>query len=316
LQTLGRKGRFWASNAPVKVSFDGGQNFSDVPFTGLPVDGLAAGSRDIVIDAGGQKRQESLPAVDGPAVALLVFSDRPAQPKGSVLLTVSESEFDVTVDGVKAGKRAAGSGQFVIPFLNAGKRRIRVEKTGYKAEPDSVVVEVADGQTAKAPPIRLAPLGPTRWTIRGSTPGAQIVLAAGGKILGTIDGQGTFAGSDLPDGDHPIEIRKKGYRPRQGTLHVATGSSSELASEPLEMISALVNFQKVEPKSGVSLAIQQTGGDVKYDGPNPVRNLPPSLKLPAGMYNLTFSASGMEPETISVSIRDYPLEPAVKLRKK
>ena len=264
-----------------------------------------------------------------PVVALPVEEAKPPVPtpdpaqtpvasaKGSVLLTIAESGFLLMLDGRAAtGLRPAGPNKYLLAGLPVGRHKLAITKDGFRADPESSFVVVGENQTVPVE-LKLVSIGPGRWVLQGARPGTQIFLA-GGKLLATADAQGAASGSDLPEGLHELELRLKGYHRRSGfRVNIRAGRENEIsgADTQLERIEVLLQLQGVEPKGAV-MAVEHTKFDLKYDGPNPVRNLSGQMKLPPGTYNLTFSAPGYESETITVDLKDDPLAPKVKLRKK
>ena len=237
--------------------------------------------------------------------------------KGTVLLTIAEPGFLLMLDGrATTGLRPNGPNKYLLAGLPVGRHKLAVKKDGFRAEPESSTVVVGENQTV-AVELKLVSIGPGRWVLQGARPGTQVFLA-GGRLLATADAQGTASGSDLPDGWQELELRLKGYHRRSGfRVNIRAGQEGVIsgADTQLERIEVLLQLQAVEPKGAV-MAVEHTKFDLKYDGPNPVRNLSGQIKLPPGTYNLTFSAPGHESETITVDLKDYPLAPKVKLRKK
>jgi serine/threonine-protein kinase len=238
---------------------------------------------------------------------------------GAVLLTISEPGFRLLMDGrAQTGLKAAGPNQYVLAGLTPGPRKFAVQKDGYRAEPDSKVVNVVPNQRVNVE-FKLVSNGPGRWSLQGARPGTQVILVdGGGRLIGTADAQGNASGSDLPDGWHELELRLKGYHRRTNfRVNIRPGQESVVSGPDtrLERIDVLLQLQAVEPKNA-SLTIEHTRFEIKYDGPRTLSPLPAQVKLPPGTYNLTFAAPGYESESITVGLKDYPLSPTVKLRKK
>jgi hypothetical protein len=144
---------------------------------------------------------------------------------------------------------------------------------------------------------------PTRLSIRGGTAGAQIF--EGTRSIGTLDGQGGFSTVALTPGDHVIELRKKGYRNKQLRVTIEAGREMVLNSEAvLTMATATLTFVKVEPKTRVSLTLQQSQGDLPYQGPVRYPEVPAQVVVPQGIYNMSLSAPGYEQLDIHAALKD------------
>ena len=144
-----------------------------------------------------------------------------------------------------------------------------------------------------------APTVLMRLIVRGATPGAQVMMD--GRVSGAADAQGNFIAADLAPGPHNVELRLKGYRSRSLVAQLRPNQETYLDGA-LERMEAVISFS-VEP-SNASLQIQQTAGDLRYEGTNPLSPLPPHFYIPAGAYNLIFSAPGYQTETINVDLPD------------
>ena len=238
---------------------------------------------------------------------------------GVVLLKINEPGFTLMIDGKAAtGLRPAGPNQYVLGGVTPGARKFAVLKAGFRGDPESKVVNVAANQRATVE-LKLVSNGPGKWILTGARPGTQVFwVDGGGKQVATVDSQGNASGTEMPDGWHELELRLKGYHRRSGfRVNIKSGQESVISGSDtqLDRIEVLLQLQGVEPRNA-SLTIDHTRFELKYDGPRTVSPLPAQLKLPPGTYNLTFSAPGYDSEVITVDMKDYPLAPKVKLRKK
>lgn len=265
------------------------------------------------------KQEQPQPAVETPPVIPEpppVGAQPPAvaqQARGTVLVSIAEPGFTMTLNTRPFTAFAAkGPGQYQLN-LPVGKYTIAVQKAGFRADPESFPFTVVEGRSTSVN-FTLAPIGPARWTIQGARPGTEVWLV-GGRRLGVADGSGHLNGADLPEGTHDIEYRLKGHHPKRGLLTIANGKEAAAKAPDLEKVEVLLQLQGVEPKNA-SLSIQQTISDLRYDGPAALSPMPAQIKLPPGAYNLTFSAPGYETDTINIQLKDYPLAPKLKLRKK
>ncbi len=258
-------------------------------------------------------------AEDEPKPGTPVDPAAAAAAKGSVLLTINEPGFTLLIDGkLTTAFRSAGPNRYVLAGLNAGRHKVAVQKAGFRAEPEFALVNVGASLTAAAA-LKLLANGPGRWVLQGARPGTQVFLAGpGGRLLATADPQGNASGADLPEGWQELELRLKGYHRRAGfRVNIRPGQESVVSGPDtqLDRIEVLLQTQGVEP-GNASMTIEHTRFELKYDGQSVIKKLAGQIKVPPGTYNLTFSAPGYESEVITVDLKDYPLAPKVKLRKK
>jgi hypothetical protein len=299
--TAGDKGRFWSSRAPVRLSWDKGATFQTVNAEGAPLESLKPGLSEVMIESGGVRRTETLALEQAPGLTILVYSsEKPPEPRGQILITSNDSEFELLLDNRRVTYTARG-GDYVVANVNAGKRRIQFRKPGFEIEPESATIDVRANQAARVT-VNFK-TQPTRLSIRGGTPGAQIF--EGNRSVGALDGQGAFSTVALTPGDHVIELRKKGYRNKQLRVTIEAGREMVLNSEAtLIMATATVTFVKVEPKTRVSLTLQQAQGDLPYQGPVRYAEVPAQVVVPQGVYNMSLSAPGYEQLDINAVLKD------------
>ena len=138
------------------------------------------------------------PAVEPPPVVTAA--------KGAVLVTITEPGFTLLLDGRPVtGLRPAGPNQYLLGGLSLGRRKLAVQKAGFRADPESAFVPVLENQTARVT-LKLVADGPGRWSLQGARPGTQVFLASG-RLLATADAQGNAGGSDLPEGWQELELQ-------------------------------------------------------------------------------------------------------------
>jgi len=312
-------GQVFSTAQPAKVSWDGGRTFFDVPKEGGPVGGLKPGVIEVALEANGRRRQDTVIVERGPSVTAILYSDKASAPKGNLLITSNEPGFDLFLNGRRVNYAQRKPNEFIVSNLDAGNKQVRLQKPGFSVELDASAVVIRENQLARLN-AKFGP-NPIRVSIRGGTPGASLVLMPGNKVLGTIDAAGTFSTADLAPGEFILEVRKKGYRTRQLSVNLRPGVELPISSQAvLEPLTATLDFSRVEPRTGVSLQIQQASSpdDLPYSGPRNLTGLPARLQLPQGIYNLTFTAAGYEPETVNVTLRGTQdsLAPAIRLKKK
>ncbi|MEZ5400143.1 MAG: protein kinase [Bryobacteraceae bacterium] len=298
----GGKGRVFSSKAPARISFDGGSAFQNVPAEGVALEAMPEGMRDVVIEIDGKRRTESLQVDAAPGISLLLYSNRAPVSKGQVVISANEGGFEVLLDGRPVSYRQRG-GDYVVANLDVGRRKITIRKPGFTVEPETSTVEIRENQAA---PLTVKLTGiPVRLSIRGGTPGAQVVLMPAQRVIGATDAQGNFTTTELAAGEHLLEFRKRGYRSRQTPVTLSTSSETTLSGNDvaIAMATAVVYINKVEPKSGnVAVVVEQSKGVLPYQGPVRFPDVPAKVVVPEGFYNFTFSANGYESSTISAQL--------------
>jgi hypothetical protein len=314
LTALGGKGRFYSS-APVKISLDGGQTFKEAGPQGVEIEGVQPGIKELTIETKGKQRKETVTIDAGPSLTAFFYSSRPPVARGILSISAPEGGFEVLVDN-KPVKYVQRGGDYQVMSLDAGKRQVRIQKSGFRADPEVQSVEIKENQVTKVS-VRFATAA-MRVVFRGGAPGIQIVLAsAAGRVLGATDGQGNFTAADLPAGNHTFELRRKGYRAKRLEAILRPGSELTVSAQQLGMERKEGVLSITTDPRTTALKIDQTQGDLRYDGPNPLAPVPGTVALPAGFYNLVFSAPGYADETVNIDLADgRKLTMPVKLRKK
>jgi len=301
LTLLSGHGRFYASR-PVKISWDG-QNFQDTADDGVPVDGLKPGPVTLTIDMGDSKlRSETVTIGPGPALHAYVYSALAAVQAGGIFIKVNEDDFKATIDGKKVACKKGKDG-FTVYNVPTGNHTIQLEKPGFRLDPENQTVQVAANQMAQVA-FNLVAL-PLQLVIRGAVRGTQVLV--GGKQLGTVGADGSVTLTDVAAGSQTVELRKKGWRSKSVTVSLRPGADNaiEAPESVLERITGTITFLPQEPKTGMSAKIDPSQGVIEYDGPRQLSELPPQLAVPTGTYNITFSATGYQPETYTVQIADH-----------
>jgi hypothetical protein len=140
-----------------------------------------------------------------------------ANPKGSLLVDADVADGEVYVDGQKQ----ADTTPTLIDGLEEGPHIVEVRKP--PATPWKQTVYVKSGQRSKvtaelASTLTTAKKGGT-VRIVASVPGAEVWVD--GKLAGTAP----YDATDLPAGDHLIEVRAKGYANKEQRVTVNVGTS-------------------------------------------------------------------------------------------
>jgi hypothetical protein len=144
-------------------------------------------------------------------------------PKGSLLVDADVPDADVYVDGQKQPDTTPT----LVDNLDEGPHIVEVRKS--PATPWKQTVYVKAGQRTKV----TAELAATMTTVKkggtvkvlSNVPGAEVYLD--GKLVGTTPAELT----DIPPGEHLIEVRSKGYNPKEQRITVNTGTADIIKFE-------------------------------------------------------------------------------------
>jgi hypothetical protein len=195
------------------------------------VDGLAVGTAPTLYDVKEGRHQLSIKKegfedylqwVDlkqGQRVTLtpVLKPTKKENPKGSLLVDADVADGEVYIDGQKQNDTTPT----LVDNLDEGPHIVEVRKPPATAWKQTVYVK--SGQRTKVTAELAATLTTTKkgGTVRiiASVPGAEVWVD--GKLAGTAP----YDATDLPAGDHLIEVRAKGYANKEQRVTVNTGSS-------------------------------------------------------------------------------------------
>jgi hypothetical protein len=125
---------------------------------------------------------------------------------------------------------------------------------------------------------------------------------------------GRYLASRLRTGERRIRLVKDQYRvaPAAQTVKIEPGARESVVYRMIHDPVAWLRFRRVEPRSGIDVAVQQTEGRRRYDGPTRWMD-PNAMRLPAGTYNLVFSAAGYQTSEATVYLKGKQLELTVDI---
>jgi len=296
--TLSGRGRFYSSK-PVKISWNN-QPAQDAGPDGFTFDGLKSGTLALGIDEGDNKvRSELLDIGSAPVLTVFVRAPMEKAQGGGIVIRANEGGFKLLIDGRQVAYRPHRDG-FIAMNVPVGKHVVQLEKEGYRLDPPKQTVQLESGKTA-AIEFQLAGL-PAALAISGALSGTQVFV--NGELVGTT-GDGPLRVPGVSPGDRRIELRKRGWRPKSLSVTIPAGGEGKIDTPQsvLERVGGVLLFQLQEPKKQ-ALRIDPAKDVIDYEGPRQVPEAPAELPLPVGSYNLTFSAPGYVPETVSVQVGD------------
>jgi hypothetical protein len=216
--------------------------------------------------------------------------DHPATESGSnfgmLVVVAGQDDASVFLNGKLQRQRTRG-GQLRLPNLELKDYVVQVSKNGFQ-DPPQQEIRIRNGEPATVvfnlqpqnlqtqnlqPQPRLASL-----TIQGGVPEATVLVDE--NPFGTVHADGTLAVSGINPGDHTVELRKDGFKPRQFKEHFAEGGTVSLvvASAALEAAAGELKITFTPADATVAIA---KGELLKIVG----NGIP--LNLAPGTYTLT-----------------------------
>ncbi len=216
-----------SSYGPLKAVIDG-KAAGEAGTTPLVVQDLSAGTHNLVLGSGGQRKTIRFETGVAPSLMTFISTDRNI---GSLLVRTGEDGVTVTVNG-KTLSQLTSRGQLILTNLVPRQYQISVAKTGFQPAPPKTV-NVAKGEEATVDFI-LRPITTASLSIGGGTPSAKVSLD--GTLLGTVRPDGTLTVANVPLGHHTIEIQRDGFEPKQITRDFAAGQAVTLGSADVALV--------------------------------------------------------------------------------
>jgi tetratricopeptide (TPR) repeat protein len=193
--------------------------------------------------------EQSLPALPtssdtaaGKVTPEVTHDDQPpaesAQNKGTLLVVAGQDGARVLLNG-KLQRQLTQAGQLRLPNLELKDYVVQVSKSGFQ-DPPQQKIRIRKGEEARlifslqpqprpASPTNLPPQPrPASLTIQGGAPGTTVLVDQ--TLVGTIQPDGTLSVSNVNPGDHTVELRNTGFKPRQFKKHFDAGGTVSLAA--------------------------------------------------------------------------------------
>ena len=145
---------------------------------------------------------------------------------GTLVVIAGQDDARVFLNGELQRQRTQ-AGQLRIPNLELKDYVVEVSKSGFQ-DPPQQKIRIRKGDEARLmfnlqPQPRVASL-----TIQGGAPGTTVRVDQ--TLVGTIQLDGTLSISTVDPGDHTIELRDEGFKPRQFKKHFVVGGTISLAA--------------------------------------------------------------------------------------
>lgn len=193
-----------------------------------PSSTTAAGNSTLAVTADNQSSA-------GPASSAFIDSGHNL---GMLLVIAGQDDAVVFLNG-KRQAQLTQAGQLRIPNLELKDYVVQVSKSGFqdppqqririrKGEPARLIFDLQpqrqpQSQPQPQPQARLASL-----TIQGGVAGTAVLVDQ--TVVGTIPADGTISVSNVIPGDHSVELRKDGFKPRQFKRHFDLGGTVSLVA--------------------------------------------------------------------------------------
>ncbi len=153
---------------------------------------------------------------------------------GTLVIVAGQDNANVFLNG-KLQRQRTQAGQLRLPNLEIKDYVVQVSKNGFQDPPQQKIRIRKDEQATLV--FNLQPQSqqtqnlqpqprPASLTIQGGVPEATVLIDE--IPFGTVHADGTLAVSAINPGDHTVELRKEGFKPRQFREHFAEGGTVSL----------------------------------------------------------------------------------------
>lgn len=285
VSNLGPSTRIWSSNSSLKAGL-ANQPLQPIPGEGLEFNNLKSDS-ELVIADGANVKPLAVEIGNAPALNILLSSDVTT---ATVRVQSSVPDADVTVQGRKPRRIHGASTSLLLP---PGTYAIKVSKAGYKDAAQTV--ELKKGAAVTLPVFDLKPLVVSAsLAIEGGTPGAEVWID--GQQAGALDADGAFSKDGLSAQNHSISLKKANFEDKEIQRSFAAGESVRIAEGDARLTPfGTVVFHVVPETASVSWRREQeTQAHAAANGA--------TIRLPAGRYVISASASDRMPRTETANI--------------
>jgi len=307
--TLMANGQIYANADSLKASFNGSQE-QDVTETGLKLEGLKAGSNNLLLREAGkaEPRETTIDVTRNPGLIVMVGTPNVG------MLRVSEAnnvEATVRVEPVDKSSKP------VTMALKNGSATFQLEPKDY------IVTLTANGfETDSVNPVKvtrdkmepitrtLKPLVTTATLeIRGGTPDAEVWID--GRSQGTLTSNGDFTSTQISPAKHRIELRKDGFEPRTVSEADFTAGGKVSVSGAAAALTAFgsLTFDVTPANSEITYmaAGETTGHKAKPGDKVPLKQGRYIISITAGNYvaraNEAYNVTPGQPTVVKVDLK-------------
>ncbi len=265
----------YSSDSSTKVSLDG-QAPLDVPQDGLDLSSISAGRHELAVTRGSDQHQYKLEINAGAPPSLSAFLES-GQNLGTLVVVTGEENAKVFLNG-KPQQQLTQGGQLRISNLELKEYVVRVSKNGFQDVPEQKI-RLREGEQPKLI-FNLQPIPHVAsLKIQGGVPGATVLIDQ--TPVGTVQPDGTLTVATVNPGDHIVELRKAGFKPKQIKQHFVVGAAVSLAAADVALDAAPGDLRITFTPADAQVTLAKAG-----ETPTKVSN-GGTLSLPAGSYTLT-----------------------------
>jgi PEGA domain len=165
-----------------------------------------------------------------------------------------------------------------IPNLELKDYVVRVSKSGFQEAPDQRI-RIRKGEQGKLIFSLQSIPHFASLTIQGGVPGATVLIDQ--AAVGTVQPDGTLTVATVNPGDHMVELRKDGFKPKQSRRSFVAGAAVSLANADVTLETALAELRITFTPAEAQVSLGKAG-----ETPTKVSS-GSTLGLSAGSYTLT-----------------------------
>jgi serine/threonine protein kinase len=264
----------YSGESGARLSLDG-QPPLDIPQPeGLDLPSISAGAHELSVTHGPDQYKLEVDAGAAPALNLFLES---GQNLGTLVVIAGQDKAKVFLNG-KLQTQLTDGGQLRIPNLELREYAVRVSKIGF-LDPPEQKIRIRKGEQGKLvfnlqPPPHLASLA-----IQGGAPGTTVLIDQ--TSVGTVQSDGTLTVATVNPGDHTVELRKNGFKPKQIKKHFVVGTAVSLTAADAALEAAPGELKITFTPADAQVTIAKAGeSPTKVTSGN-------ALSLAAGSYTLT-----------------------------
>jgi hypothetical protein len=272
VSSMGDQVHVYSTDAGAKLSFDGQPAVVLSP-DGVDLQSVSAGAHELNVTSAGEQYKLAIEVAAAPALTAFVES---GQNVGTLVVLTGQDKTQVFLNGKALPQLTQGS-QLRIPNLEPKEYSVRVAKAGFQDVPEQKI-RIRKGDQGKLTFTLIPVQHVASLSIQGAPAGATVLIDQ--AVAGTVQPDGTFKLPGVAPGDHSIELRKDGFKPRQIKRHFVADSAVTLAAGDSTLEAAPGELRITFTPADAQVTLIKAG-----ESPIKVTSGAP-LNLPGGTYTL------------------------------